>query len=86
MRRESKNWKLVKDKELFEFQKDTKSGYLTASSSAFVNCEDCSKTIFASEDWQAFLRSSVISKGFGNSGYGFRTVVEFYCQKCASEQ
>jgi len=85
MRKESKNWKLVKDKDLFEFQKDVRGGHLAISSLDFVNCEDCSKTILASEDWQAFLKSSFVSKGFSN-GYNFRTTVEFYCQNCSKDQ
>ena len=84
MRKESKNWKLIKDKELFEFPKDTSRRYLAVSTLENVKCEDCSSDISNSEDWKVFLKSSSVSKGFSN-GYNFRTTVEFYCQKCSSD-
>jgi hypothetical protein len=86
MRKESKNWKLVKDKELFEFTEDGKrSGLLVISALENVKCEDCSNDIRTDENWQSFLKSSVVSKGFSN-GYNFRTSVEFYCQNCSSDK
>jgi len=81
MRRESRNWKLVKDKDLFEFVEN--SEYLfTKTTLVSVRCEDCSSTISTTEKWQSFLKTGPINEGFGK-GYNFRTTVEFYCQKCS---
>jgi hypothetical protein len=81
MRRESRNWKSIKDKDLFEFVEG--SEYLSvANPSDLAKCEDCSAIISTKENWQAFLKTSPILKGFGK-GYNFRTTVEFYCQKCS---
>jgi hypothetical protein len=85
MRKESKKWKLVKDKELLEFSEEKRGGYLTIDAFNYVKCEDCGDNIIANKDWQAFLKSSVISKGFTSDGYNFRTTVEFYCQKCSND-
>jgi len=81
MRRESRNWKQVKDKSLFEFAESSEYLWIKSTLTS-VKCEDCSSTILSEENWQAFLKTSPVTEGFGK-GYNFRTTTEFYCQKCS---
>lgn len=81
MHRESRNWKLVKDKDLFEFIEGSEHLFMKNTLGS-VKCEDCSNIILVKENWQAFLKTSPITEGFGK-GYNFRTTAEFYCQKCS---
>jgi len=84
MRRESRNWKLVKDKSLLEFEEGGEHLSIKQPTFEFINCEDCNSAISVKENWQAFLKTSPITKGLGiGKGYNFRTTVEFYCQKCS---
>ncbi|MCE8159119.1 MAG: hypothetical protein I3270_01005 [Candidatus Moeniiplasma glomeromycotorum] len=95
MRTESKNWKLIENKEIFDFSSFNNylKGYLiaktssseTSSSESYIRCEDCGSHIKEEGDWKAFQLKSEVNRveSGGKAGYRLTNpIIEFYCSNC----